>query len=164
MLRLCGVGKGEAKQSKMHSKIRDSFQSQCVSKIPETITKSQSGILSTYFQEYIYAKHLIPFKASENSFYIPKNDQIRLKRTKYHHTFSKYVLDLLVEQFAPYCEARFSFFKTEKKKERKRERKLVITMAKLRMAHASTHGAHKPPGPKEIPGKLGHKFCRRYSV
>ena len=23
-------------------------------------------------------------------------------------------------------------------------------MAKLRMAHASTHGARKPPGPKEI--------------
>ena len=31
--------------------------------------------------------------------------------------------------------------------ERKKERKLVITMAKLRMAHASTHGARKPPGP-----------------
>ena len=27
------------------------------------------------------------------------------------NSFSKYVLDLLVEQFAPYCEARFSFFK-----------------------------------------------------
>ena len=40
------------------------------------------GILSTYFQEYIYAKHLIPFKASENSFYIPENDQIRPKMTK----------------------------------------------------------------------------------
>ena len=26
---------------------------------------------------------------------------------------------------------------------------MVITMAKLLMAHASTHGAHKPPGPKE---------------
>ena len=40
--------------------------------------------------------------------------------------------------------------KTEKKKkrEREKERKLVITMAKLRMAHASTHGARKPPGPK----------------
>ena len=41
--------------------------------------------------------------------------------------------------------------KTEKKKklkkERKKERKLMITMAKLRMAHASTHGACKPPGP-----------------
>ena len=36
--------------------------------------------------------------------------------------------------------------KTEKEKEK--ERKLVITMAKLRMAHASTHGARKPPGPK----------------
>ena len=27
------------------------------------------------------------------------------------NAFSKYVLDLLVEQFAHYCEARFSFFK-----------------------------------------------------
>ena len=27
---------------------------------------------------------------------------------------------------------------------------MVITMAKLRMAHASTHGARKPPGPKHI--------------
>ena len=37
----------------------------------------------------------------------------------------------------------------EKKKEerKKEERKLVKTMAKLRMAHASTHGARKPPGP-----------------
>ena len=26
---------------------------------------------------------------------------------------------------------------------------MVITMAKLRMAHANTHGARKPPGPKE---------------
>ena len=26
---------------------------------------------------------------------------------------------------------------------------MVITMAKLRMAHASTHGTRKPPGPKE---------------
>ena len=37
-------------------------------------------------------------------------------------------------------------------KERNRERKtegMVITMAKLRMAHASTHGARKPPGPKK---------------
>ena len=38
--------------------------------------------------------------------------------------------------------------KTEKKKKKEGERKLVITMAKLRMAHASTHGARKPPGPK----------------
>ena len=38
--------------------------------------------------------------------------------------------------------------KTEKKERKKEERKLVITMAKLRMAHASTHGARKPPGPK----------------
>ena len=37
--------------------------------------------------------------------------------------------------------------KKKKKRERERERKLVITMAKLRMVHASTHGARKPPGP-----------------
>ena len=37
--------------------------------------------------------------------------------------------------------------KTEKKERKKEERKLVKTMAKLRMAHASTHGARKPPGP-----------------
>ena len=34
------------------------------------------------------------------------------------------------------------------RRQRKKERKLVKTMAKLRMAHASTHGARKPPGPK----------------
>ena len=38
--------------------------------------------------------------------------------------------------------------KTEKKK--KEDRKLVIPMAKLRMAHASTHGARKPPGLKTL--------------
>ena len=27
---------------------------------------------------------------------------------------------------------------------------MVITMAKLRMAHASTYGARKPPGPIQI--------------
>ena len=37
--------------------------------------------------------------------------------------------------------------KRERERERE-ERKLVKTMAKLRMAHASTHGARKPPGPK----------------
>ena len=37
--------------------------------------------------------------------------------------------------------------KTEKKREReKEERTMVITMTKLRMAHASTHGERKPPG------------------
>ena len=59
-----------------HSKITDLFQSRCicaVSKIPETILKIQSGILHTYFQEYINYKQLRPFKASENHFYIPKN-------------------------------------------------------------------------------------------
>ena len=34
-------------------KIRDSFQSQRFSKIPEPIIKSQSGILSTYIEEHI---------------------------------------------------------------------------------------------------------------
>ena len=33
--------------------------------------------------------------------------------------------------------------KKEREKEREKERKYVITMAKLRMAHASTHGARK---------------------
>ena len=39
--------------------------------------------------------------------------------------------------------------KTERKrrKREKKDRTMVITMAKLRMAHASTHGARKPPGP-----------------
>ena len=32
-------------------------------------------------------------------------------------------------------------------KEREKDWTMVKTMAKLRMAHASTHGAHKPPGP-----------------
>ena len=36
----------------------------------------------------------------------------------------------------------------KREKERKKEeRKLMKTMAKLCMAHASTHGARKPPGP-----------------
>ena len=67
--------------------------------------------------------------------------------------------------------------KTEKKKkERKRERKLVITMAKLRMAHGSTHGARKPPGPiyrlyysdvlmeavSGYPAMLNEKNCPNY--
>ena len=37
--------------------------------------------------------------------------------------------------------------KAEDGEKRERERKYVITMAKLCMAHASTHGARKPPGP-----------------
>ena len=39
--------------------------------------------------------------------------------------------------------------KTEEKEEREKDWTMVITMAKLRMAHASTHCARKPPGPKE---------------
>ena len=39
--------------------------------------------------------------------------------------------------------------KRRREKEKEREKKMVITMAKLRMVHASTHGARKPPGPKE---------------
>ena len=38
----------------------------------------------------------------------------------------------------------------KREKERKKERLMVKTMAKLRMAHASTHGARNPPGPKSI--------------
>ena len=34
--------------------------------------------------------------------------------------------------------------KTEKKRKREKDRTIVITMAKLHMAHASTHGARKP--------------------
>ena len=33
---------------------------------------------------------------------------------------------------------------------------MVITMAKLRMAHASTHGARKPPGPKKRKERLNN--------
>ena len=33
---------------------------------------------------------------------------------------------------------------------KEKDRKLVITIAKLRMAHASMHGARKPPGPIKI--------------
>ena len=35
-----------------------------------------------------------------------------------------------------------------KRRKKRRKKQLVITMAKLRMAHASTHSARKPPGPK----------------
>ena len=38
--------------------------------------------------------------------------------------------------------------KTERKKRGEKDWTMVITMAKLRMAHASMHGARKPPGPK----------------
>ena len=38
--------------------------------------------------------------------------------------------------------------KSKRRREKEKRRKMVITMAKLRMAHASTHGARKPPGPK----------------
>ena len=34
---------------------------------------------------------------------------------------------------------------------------MLITMAKLRMAHASTHGARKPPGPTNEKISIG--FC-----
>ena len=41
--------------------------------------------------------------------------------------------------------------KRRKRREmREKDRKLEITMAKLRMAHASTLGARKPPGPKNV--------------
>ena len=35
----------------------------------------------------------------------------------------------------------------KRKRKKKEERTMVITMAKLRMAHAITHGARKLPGP-----------------
>ena len=38
--------------------------------------------------------------------------------------------------------------RTLARREREKDGKFVITMAKLCMAHASTHGASKPPGPK----------------
>ena len=44
--------------------------------------------------------------------------------------------------------ARKHAWRTQAAWAKKRERTMVITMAKLRMAHASTHGARKPPGPK----------------
>ena len=49
-------------------------------------------------------------------------------------------------------------------KTKKRERKLVKTMAKLRMAHASTHGARKPPGPTNwiFWGDKGRKGQKKY--
>ena len=37
----------------------------------------------------------------------------------------------------------------KKRKKKEEERTMVITMAKLRMAHASKYGARKPPGPME---------------
>ena len=37
--------------------------------------------------------------------------------------------------------------KTERERKNRRDRTMVITMAKLCMAHASTHGARKPHGP-----------------
>ena len=46
----------------------------------------------------------------------------------------------------------------KREREREKERKLVITMAKLRMAHASTHGARKPPGPIDKNLKLFGDF------
>ena len=36
---------------------------------------------------------------------------------------------------------------------------MVKTMAKLRMAHASTHGARKPPGPKISFLEVGENQC-----
>ena len=44
----------------------------------------------------------------------------------------------------------------EKKREKrgKKDRTMVIRMGKLRMAHKSTHGARKPPGPIWDPKKL----------
>ena len=49
----------------------------------------------------------------------------------------------------------------ERERERKRERKLVITMAKLRLEHASTHGARKPPGPKNKVSIASYEHIRK---
>ena len=58
----------------------------------------------------------------------------------------------------------------EKKRRRRGERDLTMvkTMAKLRMAHASTHGARKPPGPiishmGDSPKWVKSRRCRRKS-
>ena len=39
---------------------------------------------------------------------------------------------------------------------------MVITMAKLRMAHASTHGARKPPGPKLMNKSFDQMLFTKY--
>ena len=44
--------------------------------------------------------------------------------------------------------ARKHAWRTQATWAKKEDWTMVITMAKLRMAHASMHGAHKPPGPK----------------
>ena len=62
------------------------------------------------------------------------------------HTSSSYA-KILGEKLFRTWEIPRSGSKAEDGEERERERKLVKTMAKLRMAHASTHGARKPPGP-----------------
>ena len=54
--------------------------------------------------------------------------------------------------------------KQKTEKERKKERKLVKTMAKLRMAHASTHGARKPPGPKGQTDKIKRIMCFQSAI
>ena len=46
-----------------------------------------------------------------------------------------------------FAHGRFPEVGQKQKTEKKKKRKLVITMAMLCMAHISTHGARKPPGP-----------------
>ena len=41
---------------------------------------------------------------------------------------------------------------------------MVITMAKLRMAHASTHGARKPPGPINFSSNVAKRSGRTIVV
>ena len=49
----------------------------------------------------------------------------------------------------------------EKKKEREKDWTMVITMAKLRMVHASTHGARKPPGPKQAKHRQALAYVKK---
>ena len=63
------------------------------------------------------------------------------------HISSSYA-EILGDKFFHTWEIPRSGSKAEDGEKKERERKLVITMAKLRMVHASTHGARKPPGPK----------------
>ena len=55
----------------------------------------------------------------------------------------------------------------EEKKKGEKDWTMVITMAKLRMAHASTHGTRKPPGPTSNCIKINFKrlkSCRNLCI
>ena len=53
-----------------------------------------------------------------------------------------------LDKLSPLCITPESNTREREREREREERKLVKTMAKLRMVHASTHGARKPPGPK----------------